>query len=145
MERYDLILNHNEVSLLNGITELLSVFNVFSTFIQGNDYPTLNTFALFYTEMRDNLEKMHTMYYDENEVIGQAAEILLDNLDKRLPLNEECVGAALIDPRMQRLPTIDKWLIEHGNWFIAYSLFTSIVNVFYHFRQSLCFVLIAIF
>lgn len=126
MEKYDLIMNKNEISLLNGITELLGVFNVFSTFIQGNDYPTLNTFVLFYAEIHDHLVNMHTMYDDEDDVIGQAAQILLDNLDKRLPLNEECIGAALIDPRMQRLPIIDKWLIEHGNWLIAFRLFPSI-------------------
>lgn len=102
------------MTLLDQLVELLNVFNIFSTFIQGNNYPTLNTFALFYAEIYDQLHKMRT-FYDDDDVIGRAAGILLLNLDLRLPLNEECVGAALIDPKMQRLPIIEKWLSENGN------------------------------
>lgn len=118
IEQYDYIMNRDELSLLDGIVELLDVFNVFTTFIQGNSYPTLNTFVLFYAEIQDHLKKMRDICDDgdssADSVIGKAADILLKNLDKRLPLNEECIGAALIDPRMQRLPIIDKWLTEHG-------------------------------
>lgn len=102
------------MSLLDGLVDLLDVFNVFTTFIQGNSYPTLNTFILFYAEISDRLKQICSLYDDENEIIVKAAQILLNNLDKRLPLNEECIGAALIDPRMQRLPIIDKWLMEEG-------------------------------
>lgn len=108
-------MSQKELALLDGLVELLDVFNVFSTFIQGNNYPTLNTFALFYAEIYDQLIKMRTFYDDEDDVIGKAVDVLLQNLDKRLPLNEEGIGAALIDPRMQRLPIIEHWLSEHGN------------------------------
>lgn len=114
IEHYDLILTKNDLSLLDGLVDLLDVFNVFSSFIQGNSYPTLNTFVLFYAEISDRLKQICTLYDDENDVIVKAAQILLSNLNKRLPLNEECIGAALIDPRMQRLPIIDIWLMEAG-------------------------------
>lgn len=114
MEKYDLIMNRNELSLLEGLVDLLDVFNVFSTYIQGNNYPTLNTFVLFYAEISDRLTGICDLYDDDINIIARAAKILLVNLDKRLPLNEECIGSALIDPRMQRLPIIDKWLKEKG-------------------------------
>lgn len=127
MEKYDLIMNRNELSLLGGLVDLLDVFNIFTTFIQGNDYPTLNTFALFYAEINDRLTKMHALYEDEDDVIAKAAEILLKNLDRRLPLNEECVAAALVDPRMQHLPIIGNWLVTEGKRF---SCFSFLINIF---------------
>lgn len=114
IEKYDLILNRNELSLLCGLVELLDVFNIFSTFMQGNTYPTLNTFVLFYAEIEDRLRKMCTFYTDEDEIIATATQILSENLDERLPLNEECIAAAIIDPRMQRLPMINEWVMIQG-------------------------------
>lgn len=98
VEKYDLILNRNELALLDGLVDLLEVFNVFSTFIQGNAYLTMNTFVLFYAEIKDRLTQIRALYDDENDVVVKAAEILLQNLDKRLSLNAECIGASLIDP-----------------------------------------------
>lgn len=130
IEHYDYILTKNELSLLEGLVDLLDVFNVFTTFIQGNSYPTLNTFVLFYAEISDRLNQICTFYDDEDEVIVKAAKILLSNLDNRLPLNEECIGAALIDPRMQRLPIIDKWLMEKGKCLLVHLCFSFLVNLF---------------
>lgn len=67
---------------------------------------------LFYTEIDDRLRK--TIEYDDDDIITEAAQILLNKMDERLPLTEEFIGAALIDPNMQRLPMIDKWLISNG-------------------------------
>lgn len=112
MEQYELIMNRNELQLLDGIIELLDIFNVFTTFVQGNEFPTMNTFVLFHSEITDRLQKI--IDYDDDDVITRAAEILLKNLDKRLPLTDESIGAAIIDPNMQKLPAIENWLISKG-------------------------------
>lgn len=112
MEQYDLIMNRDELQLLDGIIDLLDIFNVFTTFVQGNEYPTMNTFVLFYAEIVDRLQKV--VQYDDHDVITRAAQILLQNIDKRLPLTDECIGAAIIDPNMQRLPAIEDWLTSKG-------------------------------
>lgn len=79
---------------------------------QGDQYPTINTFVLFYTEIVDRLRKV--ILYNDDDVITSAARILLDNMDKRLPLTDLSIGAAIIDPNMQRLPTIEDWLASKG-------------------------------
>lgn len=112
LEKYNLIMSPDEQALLSGLVELLEIFEIFSTFSQGNEYPTINTFVLFYTEIDDRLRKI--ILHDDNEVITKAAKILLANLDKRLPLSEEYIGAALIDPNMQHLPIIEDWLTKEG-------------------------------
>lgn len=104
------------MALLDGVIELLDVFNIFTTFIQGNEYPTMNTFALFYTEIEDQLKKI--LEFSEDDVIIRAANILLTNLPKRLPLSIDFIGAALIDPRMQRLPIVREWLNTNGTFII---------------------------
>lgn len=112
MEHYDLIMNRKESELLDGIVDMLDIFNVFTTFVQGNEFPTINTFVLFYTEIVDRLRKI--VIYNDNDVITRAAQILLDNVDKRLPLTELSIAAAILDPNMQRLPAIEEWLISKG-------------------------------
>lgn len=107
-------MNQNEMALLGGVIDLLDIFNVFTTFIQGNQYPTLNTFVLFYTEIDDRLKNI--IAQSEDEVTIRAAKILMTNLEKRLPLSIEFIGAALIDPRMQRLPIIKDWLDRNGKF-----------------------------
>lgn len=116
LEKYDLILNRREMVLLSGVIELLDIFNVFTTFIQANSYPTMNTFVLFYAEIRDRLDQ--TIEINQDAIIVRAAEILRKNLDKRLPLTCEFIGAALIDPQMQRLPIIQEWLDRNGTFTI---------------------------
>ena len=120
-------MNPDECRLLDGLVELLEIFNVFSTFVQANNYPTLNTFVLFYTEIKDRLSKICTVYEDEDDVIAKTADILLDNLDKRLPLNEEHIGAAMLDPRMQHLPMIEEWLREKGIEPMTYIRFINLL------------------
>lgn len=43
-------------------------------------------------------------------VIADAAGILLQNLERRLPITEELVAAAILDPSIQHLEVIDEWL-----------------------------------
>lgn len=105
------------MTLLDGVIDLLDIFNVFTTFIQGNEYPTLNTFVLFYAEIDDRLNDL--IAHSQDEVIVRAAKILMTNLDKRLPLSIEFIGAALIDPRMQRLPIIEDWLERNGKFILS--------------------------
>lgn len=58
------------MALLGGVNELLDIFNVFTTFIQGNEYPTMNTFVLFYAEIEDRLKKI--IAHSGDEVITRA-------------------------------------------------------------------------
>lgn len=118
MEKYDLILTRNELSLLEGLVELLEVFNVFTKYIQGNSYPTMNTVLLFYTEIEDRLQ--HIANYHTEEHISNAAKLLLAKLPIRIELVNEFVAASLLDPRLQHLNIIDKWLSENGNLFITF-------------------------
>lgn len=100
-------MNQNEMTLLGGVIDLLDIFNVFTTFIQG-------FFVIFYTEIDDRLKNI--IAQSEDEVTIRAAKILMTNLEKRLPLSIEFIGAALIDPRMQRLPIIKEWLDRNGKF-----------------------------
>lgn len=46
-------------------------------------------------------------------IIEEAADILLENLDRRLPLSEELIAAAILDPSIQHLGVVDNWLESH--------------------------------
>lgn len=109
LEKYDLIMNRDELALLTGLIELLEVFNIFTTYIQGNKYPTINTFVLFYIEIDDRLKKI--IQYDDDEVITKAAQILLDSMDKRLPLTEEFIGGALATVTNHRKLVDKEWYV----------------------------------
>lgn len=126
LEKYELILNRREMALLDCVIELLDIFNVFTTFIQANSYPTMNSFVLFYAEIRDRLDKAIANNHDD--VIIRAANVLKANLDKRLPLTCEFIGAALIDPRMQRLPIIQEWLNTNGMFIIIFSIVDNLIR-----------------
>lgn len=112
MSKYEYILTVNEKSLLEGLVELLDIFNVFTVFIQGCEYPTMNTMVLFYTEIEDRLKKISL--FNLNETIDKAAKILQANLPKRLELLNEHIAAALIDPEIQHLEIVNKWISEKG-------------------------------
>lgn len=91
---------------------MLEVFNTFTKYIQGNSYPTLNSIVLFYCEIKQGLEKIDDD--TDCEVIKKAVNILLENLDFRFPLKEECIAAAILDPTTQHLPIINAWLSDKG-------------------------------
>lgn len=94
--------------MLEGLIELLETFNVFTKFIQGQNYATMNTLALFRAEIVDSLKKVQTFSLDS--VILRAAEILMEAVDKRFPINNDMIASALLDPRMHSLPMIREWL-----------------------------------
>lgn len=112
MRKYEYILNVNEMALLEGMVHLLDVFNVFTIYVQANQYPTMNTMALFYTEIADRLEQIKL--FNTNEIIEKAADILLNKLPQRFELQNEYIAATLIDPRIQHLKIVDEWICEHG-------------------------------
>lgn len=114
METYDLILTRNELLLLEGLVELLDVFNIFTKYIQGNSYPTMNTVLLFYTEIQERLKYM--AQYSLEQPISIAAELLLTKLPERIEIVNEFVAASLLDPRLQHLDIIEKWLTKNGNY-----------------------------
>lgn len=113
-ENYDLILSRSEQALLGGLVELLEVSSVFTKFIQGQDYATINTLALFQSEIKDRLEKIKLFSMDD--VILKAADILMRGLEKRLPIDNDMIGGALLDPRMHALPIIKQWLNSNGTF-----------------------------
>lgn len=100
------------MALLNGLVELLDVFNVFTIFIQGCEYPTMNTMVLFYTEIEDRLEKI--AQFNTNDTIEKAAKILRDKLPERLEILNEHIAAALIDPHIQHLEIVSRWISNRG-------------------------------
>lgn len=120
-------MNRNELALLNGVVQLLDIFNVFTTFIQANEYPTMNTFVLFYSEITDRLNNI--IDHDMDEIITKAAHILQTNMAHRLPLSIEMIGASLIDPRMQRLPVIQEWLQNNGKFILLLLSFCFSANI----------------
>lgn len=111
--KYELILDRSQIALLGRIVEMLDVFNTFTKYIQGNSYPTLNSLVLFYVEIKEGLQQM---YRDSMcETIKTAVDILLENLDHRFPLKDECIAAAVLDPSTQHLPIINMWLRDKGS------------------------------
>lgn len=123
MEKYELILKGDELSLLAELVELLDVFNVFTKYIQGNSYPTMNTVALFYTEIEERLS--YFAKYSIQEPISTAAKLLLEKLPERIELVNEFIAASLLDPRLQHLDIIEKWLTQKGNSFLTFYNFDS--------------------
>lgn len=50
-EMYSLILSEKQRKLLKDFVELLSIFEIFTKYVQGEYYPTLNTMILFRSEI----------------------------------------------------------------------------------------------
>lgn len=119
MSKYEYILSINEIALLNGLIELLDVFNIFTIFIQGCEYPTMNTMALFYTEIEDKLDNI--ALFNTNDIIEKAAKILREKLPERIELLNEYIAAALIDPHIQHLEIVSRWISDRGLMFFIIS------------------------
>lgn len=134
--RYELILTKNETEHISELIELLKVFHTFTKFIQGNTYPTQNLLPIFYTEVETSLKNIVEQYsngdvidndigsfiaddilVNEEPVIVKAAKILLDNIESRLELTAESIVAAIVDPAMQHLQIIDRWLRKNSTYF----------------------------
>lgn len=47
------------------------------------------------------------------EFVAEAADILLRNFNRRLPLSEEIIASAIVDPSIQHLETVVEWISEH--------------------------------
>lgn len=124
-----MILNRSELALLGGLVELLEVFNVFTKFMQGQEYATMNTLALFYSEIRDNLNKMKIFSVDH--VILKAVDILTEGLEKRLPIDNDMIASALLDPRMHSLPIIKEWLDSTG-------MIDPLISILYMIEHVCC-------
>lgn len=56
------------------------------------------------------LFSLKNIMQQKDDVIADAAGILLQNLERRLPMTEELVAAAILDPSIQHLEVIDEWL-----------------------------------
>lgn len=82
-----MILTPTEISLVEGLLELLKVFDVFTKYIQGDKYPTLNVFPVFYAEMENEL--LQIIDNTTNAIIRKAAEIMYSKLNSRLPLRKK--------------------------------------------------------
>lgn len=113
--RYDLILMPDELEILNGFHELLEVFDIFTTAVQGNSYCTINLVPLLYTEIEERLNTVKLM--TSNKHIKRAAEILCEKLGSRIELTQEIIAAACVDPVLQHLDIIDVWLSKKGKHF----------------------------
>lgn len=106
-------MTNEENQLIGGLVELLEVFSVFTKYIQGDKYPTLNILPIFYSEVETRLKTISLM--SPYATIQKAAEILLSNLGKRLVLNEIVIAASIVDPTMQHLSIVNEWLEKNGN------------------------------
>lgn len=50
-KEYGLIMSEDELNFLRDFVELLEVFQIFTTYAQGEYFPTLNSMILFRTEI----------------------------------------------------------------------------------------------
>lgn len=127
-EQFEFILKADEIELLSGLNELLEMFTMFTKIIQGDKYPCLNYHVLLYTTIEDRL--MTLMTFNENEVILSAAEVLYNNLVKRIGLFTESMAAAILDPMFQNLPLIDTWIEGHEIYQTRLDVIEAVLNEF---------------
>lgn len=118
--------------ILEGIASVLKPFSEFTTMVQGVDYPTINLIAALYTHIEDKLESIRL--FADDSILKNAIDILLKNMPKRIELTDDVIAAACIDPTIQKLPIIDRWLNRKG----------EIIFAFFHkfsFRFSHCIII----
>lgn len=102
----------DEVQTLNGIASVLKPFSEFTKIVQGVEYPTINLIPLLYTHIEDQLENIRL--FTSEILVRKAIDILLLNMPNRIVLTEEAIAAACVDPAIQHLPIIERWLNEKG-------------------------------
>lgn len=104
-----------EIEILNSFAELLDVFQIVTEIVQGDDYATINLIPLLYTEIEDRLNLI--MLFNSNSNIKRATEVLFASLADRFKLTEEIIAAASVDPAIQHLEIIGRWLTKNGTSF----------------------------
>lgn len=50
----------------------------------------------------------------KGDFIAEAADILLKNLNRRLPLSEEIIASAIVDPSTQHVEAVGEWIHSHN-------------------------------
>lgn len=60
------------------------------------------------------IQSFITFKNSNEDFIVEAADILLKNLNRRLPLSEEIIASAIVDPSTQHLDTVGEWIHLHN-------------------------------
>lgn len=60
--------------------------------------------------MKCEISRLNAIKAKRIGIICDAADILLQNIPNRIPLTEDMIAAAILDPSIQHLPVIDDWL-----------------------------------
>lgn len=71
----------------------------------------------YYLELLSNFEmriffifRLEAIKAKRNGIICDATDILLQNIHNRIPLTEDMIAAAIVDPSIQHIQMIDDWL-----------------------------------
>lgn len=91
---YHLIISDFDKILIDDFIEILDIFNLFTKFVQGNRYTTINYMLLLYVEiehkLKDTISKKHG-------TVKKCAEILWQKLPHRFEISTDMLVAACCD------------------------------------------------
>lgn len=109
---YSLIVNESDRKLMEKFVEILDVFNIFTKFVEGTKYTTINYMLLFYVDINDKLQKIASK---SNGTIRDCAQILTKEIKNRFEITNDMLVAAVIDPWSQHIPYLNTLLQERNH------------------------------
>lgn len=105
----ELVLSNSDYRLLNELSEFLQPFQKITAIFSGEKYATLNYYMLFRQEIQSLIDTEPKDSYE----IKSLKKNMLEGFEKRFPLSEKVILAALLDPRFQNLLDVKCYLHSH--------------------------------
>ncbi|XP_037029353.1 uncharacterized protein LOC119069409 [Bradysia coprophila] len=108
IRRYDQVFSDTELKLAKDFVKVLEVFEKATDVMQGISYPSLNISVFCYVDIKSSLEALNTCV-TSSPIIEKSTAFLLERLNHRLPITENMIVAAFLDPSMQNLPLLSSY------------------------------------
>lgn len=109
MRHFDKILTEDEWDVIGEVAQFLEVFQRATEVLQGTKYPTVTLVLLFRAEIAQALSAAQI----DGEVVTKMKQRMRTALNRRLPVHEIHVIAAMLDPSQRNLSSVQEFLTEH--------------------------------
>jgi hypothetical protein len=107
---FDKMLSDNEWQTIKNFAQFLAVFKQATAILSGCKYPTLSLVLLFTAEMRQALQISPT----DCLMLQTLKRDMQEALERRLPVTELQVVAAMLDPSLRHLDAVQEFLTTRG-------------------------------
>jgi len=108
LQMFDKIPSLDDWATIEDLVKFLKAFKKATELLSGSDYPTCSITLLFRAELASTLEAEST----DSPVIAELKRNMRAGFDRRFPISDLHVSAAMLDPSQRHLAIVQEYLTE---------------------------------